>query len=391
MKKVNLAFFGLFLVAVTSCKKAETTAQEKPKTLIVQTFAGSGSSGYLDATGTYSQFYQPKGITMDPSGNLYVTDYRNNRIRKITPEGVVTTFAGSTGGFADGTGTSAQFYFPLGIVSDANGNLYVSDTGNSKIRKITPAGLVTTYAGSGDYGYLDGDALTAQFSDIVYLTIDPANNLYVADRGNNRIRKISAAGQVTTVAGTGGYGVVDGPIATAVIGEPYGITIDPSGNLYVSQAGDYGFVRKITKEGQVIKITGVTGTTGYLDGVAGAAKISEPGNLKSDAEGNIYIADIGNALMRKYDPKTNYISTYAGLYNFIQVGSGRDRTSGVFNDGPANKALFSFPSDLVFDSKGEMYVTDSGNNLIRKVSSVELTLPESDLDKKNWNKPTTWK
>lgn len=392
MKKVTLAIFGLFLVTITSCKKAGNNLEEQPKTLVVNTLSGSGAIGDLDATGPNSSFYFPQAIAVDPSGNAYVTDYFNHKIRKIAMDGTVSTFAGSTPGFAEGTGIATQFYYPTGIVCDANGNLYVVDSGNARIRKITPSGVVSTYAGSGIDGYEDGDALSAQFLNMRFMAIDASNNLYVADNGNNRIRKISSTGQVTTVAGSGGYGYDDGPVATATIGEPIGVTIDPAGNLYVSQAGDFGYIRKISN-GQVNKVTGTNLPTDYLDGIAGIARVSEPGNLRSDANGNVYIVDAGNGLIRKYDPKTNSISTYAGAFNYVRSGSGRERTSGVFKDGPANQALFNTPSDCIFNSNGDLYIVDQTNHLIRKVSSIDLPLPssQSDLDKKNWNKPTTWK
>lgn len=390
MKKVTLAIFGLFLVTITSCKKAENNLKEQHKTLVVSTLAGSGATGDLDANGPTAQFSSPQAIAIDPSGNAYITDYFNHKIKKITPEGMVTTFAGSIQGFAEGTGTASQFSYPTGIVCDANGNLYVADSGNARIRKITPAGVVSTYAGSGIDGYEDGAALSAQFLFMRFLAIDASNNLYVADNGNNRIRKVSSTGQVTTVAGSGGYGYDDGPVATANIGEPIGVTIDPAGNLYVSQAGDFGYIRKISN-GQVVKITGMNLPTDYLDGIAGIARVSEPGNLRSDANGNIYIVDAGNGLIRKYDPNTNSISTYAGAFNYVRSGSGRERIGGVFKDGPANEALFNAPADCLFNSKGDLFIVEQTNNMVRKVSSVELTLPESDLEKKNWNKPTTWK
>lgn len=391
MKKVKLAIFGLFLVATTSCKKAEKTVDEQPKELTVSTFAGSGAMGLLDAPRTNAQFSLPQGVALDPQQNLYVADYFNHRIRKITPEGVVTTFAGSTEGFANGTGTGAQFYYPTGIVCDPNGNLYVADSGNYLVRKITPGGVVSTYAGSTG-GFQDGAALDAQFSTLRYLAIDGTGNIYVADNGNNRIRKITPAGQVSTVAGNGDYGFDDGPIATATIGEPIGVTIDPSGNLYISQAGEFGLIRKVSN-GQMSRVSGVTLPSDYLDGVAGIARIAEPGNLRSDAEGNIYITDTGNSLIRKYDPKANYISTYAGNFNYIRVGGSRERPSGSFSDGPADQALFNNPMDFIFNAKGEMYVSDYTNNMIRKVGLVDKPQPlsQSEIDKENWNKPGNWK
>ncbi|RQO70380.1 hypothetical protein DBR43_20385 [Pedobacter sp. KBW06] len=391
MKKVKLAIFGVFLVAVTGCKKAENNAQALQKDLFVSTLAGTGALGFQDGPGMTAQFNSVRGITMDPNGNLYVSDFRNNRIRKITPDGIVSTFAGSTAGYADGTGTAAKFNNPIGIIADRSGNLYVVDNGNSRIRKITAAGVVSTYAGSGEEGLLNGNALTAQFLNPRYLTIDASNNLYVTDNGNNCIRKISSSGQVTTFAGSGQFGADDGPAATATIAEPTGITIDPSGNIYVSHLADYGFIRKITPGGQVIRIAGDFTPGSYLDGVAGVARFRDIANMKSDADGNIYIADSGNSVIRKYDPKTNMVTTFAGFYNYVTDGNGRQRSTGTFKDGPANQAIFNVPFDFEIGLKGEFYVADQTNNMVRKIVSVDAPLSQSDLDKKNWNKPTNWK
>ena len=209
----------------------------------VTTFAGSGPN-YADGNGTAALFNNPTGITIDPSGNLFVTDYYNNRIRKMTPDGVVTTLAGSTQGYADGIGSAAQLSQPRGIAIDSFGNLFVADTGNNRIRKITPAGVVTTFAGS-TQGYADGIGTAAKFYVLRYLTIDSSNNLYVADAGNHRIRKITPAGVVTTLAGNGASTSIDGLGTSASFNSLWGITTDSAGNLYTT---DYWSttIRKIT-------------------------------------------------------------------------------------------------------------------------------------------------
>jgi sugar lactone lactonase YvrE len=198
---------------------------------VVTTFAG-GTLGTADGTGTAAQFQNPQGLAIDASGNLYVSDTNNHRIRKITPAGVVTTLAGSTDGFVNGTGTAAQFSYPMGIAVDASGNVYVGE--NCRIRKITPAGVVTTFAGS-TIGYLDGNGTAAQFNNgILGITIGSSGDLYVADSYNYRIRKITSAGVVTTYAGLGYSGTTDGDVSVATFNVITGIAINTATNtLYI--------------------------------------------------------------------------------------------------------------------------------------------------------------
>lgn len=198
----------------------------------ISTFAGSISSGSADGTGISAQFYYPSGNTTDAAGNIYVCDQLNHRIRKITPSSIVTTIAGSTQGYLDGQGTTAKFNSPSGITVDASGNIYVADQGNHRIRKITPTGTVSTFAGS-NIGFMDGAGALAKFSAPSDIGIDNLGNLYIADRGNYRIRKITPAGTVTTFAGCGINGSIDGPVATAQFNVNY-LIHDKNGSLYFS-------------------------------------------------------------------------------------------------------------------------------------------------------------
>jgi sugar lactone lactonase YvrE len=269
---------------------------------VVTTFAGSGILGSTNGTGTAASFSFPQGIAIDANDNLYVTE-SPGRIRKITPAGVVSTLAGSTiPGYTDATGTNAQFENPRGLAVDASGNVYVSDGGNHRIRKITSGGVVTTIAGSGGVGdgngaYLDSTSLNARFYFPQGLSIDRTGNLYVADLGNDAIRKISTDGLVTTLAGADTFGFADGTGIAAWFNSPYATAVDASGNVYVADAGNRR-IRKITPSGVVSTIAG-TGTYGNEDGLGSVARFNFPSGIAVDIYGNIYVADKDNDQIRK--------------------------------------------------------------------------------------------
>ena len=269
---------------------------------VVTTFAGSGTQGSTDGTGTAASFSSPRGLTVDSSGNVYVADTGNHKIRKITPAGVVTTFAGSgDANSTDGTGTAASFNAPKGIAIDSSGNVYVADTGNHNIRKITPAGVVTTLAGSGTQGSTDAIGIAASFDAPRGVTVDSSGNVYVADTNSRKIRKITPAGVVSTLAGSGADGFTDGTGAAASFANPYGITVDSRGNVYVT---DTFLIRKITPEGVVTTIAGIVGhpATSFADGIGTAAKFFLPDGITLDNSGNVYLADLFNNKIRKLIP-----------------------------------------------------------------------------------------
>ena len=222
----------------------------QPNAGVVMTLAGTaGSNGSTDATGSAARFYVPYGIAVDSPGNVYVADFYNNTIRKITAAGVVTTLAGTAGsnGSTDATGSAARFYVPRGVAVDSSGNVYVADTNNSTIRKITAAGVVTTLAGlAGSNGSTDATGSAARFYNPFGVAVDSSGNVYVADFSNFTIRKITAVGVVTTLAGSAGTtGSADGTGSAAGFNIPLGVALDSSGNVYVGDSGNFT-IRKIT-------------------------------------------------------------------------------------------------------------------------------------------------
>ncbi len=267
---------------------------------VVTTTAGSGTAGNLDGAPGSAQFYWPVGVAADTQGFLFVVDYSGHLLRKIAPDGNVTTLAGGAPGFANGTGGAAQFLSPADVVSDSQGNLFVADYSNERIRKITPAGVVTTFAGSGVRGPADGDASTAQFIGPVGITIDTSGNLFVAERDGNRIRKITPEGVVTTIAGQTTSGYRDDVGTAAQFNMPYGIAVDGGGNLYVADCVN-NLVRKITPAGLVSTVAG-SGISDYQDGTLAQAAFINPTGMAVDESGILYVGDSGTRRVRIVTP-----------------------------------------------------------------------------------------
>ncbi len=273
----------------------------------VITYAGSGIVGSADGTGSAASFNSPFGVAVDATGNVYVADLSSNKIRKITPAGVVSTLAGSgVAGSADGTGSAASFNNPYGVAVDAAGNVYVTDQTNQKIRKITPAGVVSTLAGSGELGSVDGTGSAASFYNPTGVAVDAAGNVYVADLTSNKIRKITPAGVVSTLAGSGVYVSADGTGSGASFKGPAGVAVDATGNLYVTDRYS-NKIRKITPAGVVSTMVG-SGVAGNADGSGSAASFNYPTGVAVDAAGNVYVADVNNQKIRKIIPQVTICS-----------------------------------------------------------------------------------
>jgi len=306
---------------------------------VVTSFAGTARAfGSVDGTGSAARFYYPYGLAADKAGNVYVADTNNHTIRKVTPAGAVTTLAGAAGvsGSANGTGSAARFNSPYSVAVDGSGNVYVADTLNFTVRKITAGGVVTTLAGvAGSPGSLDGTGSGARFSYLYGIAVDNAGNLYVTDSGNYTVRKITAAGVVTTLAGTRGVaGSVDGTGLSARFDGPFGIAVDSTSNLYVSDHNNQ-VIRKITPAGVVTTLAGVPGSEGIADGMGSAARFLSPAGIAIASSGTIYVADTYNHEIRNGVPADLKITCTDGK-TIVPNGTSDTYTITVSNTGLLN-------------------------------------------------------
>ncbi|MBC7921362.1 MAG: hypothetical protein H7Z75_09770 [Ferruginibacter sp.] len=339
----------------SACKKDEipVPTTTPPATTGVSTLAGGATAGFAEGTGGAAKFNDPGGLSVDASGHVYVADLRNHRIRKISPTGTVTNLAGGgTAGFADGTGEGAQFNGPSEMAMDAAGNLYVTDYFNNRIRKVTRTGVVTTLAGTGEPGYRDGPGAAAQFNRPENLAVDAAGNVYVTD--NHRLCKISPAGLVSTLAGSGTAGYVDGPATAARFDSPSGLAVDGAGNLLVADGFNH-CIRRVTATGVVSTFVG-NGKAGHADGSGLAARFELPSGLALDGSGNLYVADFGNGRIRKVTP-SGVVSTLAGT-----------NQAGDYRDGPLASAGMYRASSIAVDAGGKVYVTNYQYHGVRKIA-----------------------
>ena len=301
-----------------------------------------------------------------PADNIYIADVNNHRIRKVDSAGVITTVAGTgtAGSLGDGgAAVGAQLNGPVGVAVDGAGNLYIADHLNNRIRKVDSAGVISTVAGNGTEGYSGdgGAAVGAQLYSPRGLALDGADNLYIVDNGNNRIRKVDSAGVISTVAGNGteGYSGDGGAAVGAQLYYPNGVALDGSGNLYIAEWNNHR-IRKVDSAGVITTVAG-NGTEGYSGdgGAAVGAQLYYPNGVALDGSGNLYIADFGNHRIRKVDS--------AGVITTV-AGNGTEGYSG--DGGAAVGAQLNGPVGVAVDGAGNLYIADTFNNRIRKVDSA---------------------
>jgi len=417
--KNYIASAFMFLAVCGGCRFAgpeapKPLAEAAPVALFTgyhwKTLSGQpGGLGNVDGKGAQARFCQPHGLSFDASGNLYVADYYNYAIRKIAPDGTVTTLAGAVGraGCADGSGGAARFGKMAGLFADASGNVYAADADNHVIRKVAPDGLVTTLAGSaGEPGYADGKGATARFRAPHDVAADSKGNLYVADTGNHLVRKISAEGVVSTLAGqmeikgnvpSGGY--VDGKGLAARFSGPRGVALDKNNNVCVADT-DNAVIRRIAPDGVVTTLAGKAGQTGNVGGKGSAARFNYPQSLDFAPDGSLYVADIWNRAVRKVS-RDGDVETVAALSGKVSSprGVALDKAGNLavsdtelqtvslltpagalaalagsasrhgHADGKGAEVLFNRPTGIAVDRLKNLTVADNFSHVIRTVAA----------------------
>lgn len=348
MKKI----IPIILIISYSCKKNSQqdtlkNGGQSNSNIIVSTVAGDGTSLFSDGPALTAKFKAPQDVAVTNNGDIFIADALNHRIRKLVA-GQVTTVAGfDKEDTSSGIGTAAGFAHPIQLAADKMGNIYTLDVDDFRVRKISTDTVVTVVAGNGIRGFADGAVNAAEFGESIGIVCDDEGNIYVSDNENKRIRKISN-GQVTTIAGNGTAGFANGNKDKAQFFSPSGIVIDKQGNLFVA---DLSEIRKITPEGDVSTFTG-SNSIGYKDGQKDVARFSFINDMVIDEQGNLYVSD--NNHIRKVSA-TGDVTTVTGFVT-------------GYLDGDAAIAEFNLIAGLGIDKQGNIYAADVNNNRIRKIS-----------------------
>ncbi|HEX4321430.1 MAG TPA: hypothetical protein VHZ52_11040, partial [Acidobacteriaceae bacterium] len=376
-----LLFTQVIVAVLFLCVMGRPARGQMQTVSIINTVAGNGTAGFSGDGGQAidASFNFPRAPGFDSAGNLYISDFNNHRVRKIAPNGIITTFAGTgtPGSTGDGgPATSAELLNPSGTAADSTGNIYICEYGGNRIRRVDGVtGIITTVAGTGAGGY-SGDgglATAAMLANPQDARFDSAGNLYFADYANNRIRKITiSTGIITTVAGNGSAATAGngGPATSASLYGPVGVVFDATGNLYISELNG-NVVRRVSAATGIISAFAGNGTAGFSGdgGPATGAELNVPYGIAFDAGGDVFISDVNNQRIRMVSITTGIITTIAGK-----------GTAGFSGDGgAAGIAEFNQPIELVSDSAGQLYVADVINNRIREFTLSNLNFPTTNV------------
>jgi hypothetical protein len=383
MKRPRFLLAWFFLITVHQASLGQSCCPDANS--IVSTFAGTGATGYTGDGGPaiLATFDQMWGIATDSSNNLYVCDNGNCVIRKITPAGIISTIAGTgTFGFSGGGGpaTSAQMQSPTFLTLDSAGNIYFCDFGNERVRKISTTGIITTIAGDGTAGFSGdgGPATSAELNSPFGIAVDSAGNVFIGDFNNSRIRKVTPAGVISTICGNGSfsYSGDGGPAVSASVNTPEALVFDPSGNLDFNDDNNFR-IRQINTAGIIHTIVG-TGVNGF-SGDGGPAVLCTYGDAHGIAfcGGNMYFSDQYNQNIRMVN-SCGVVNTIAGHNGQVDSGDG----------GIASASAFNQPEAVAFDSLGNMYIAEYGGNRVRKIGPDCSPTPTPACVQTPTNSPT---
>jgi hypothetical protein len=341
----------------------------------INVFAGTSTAGATGDGGpaVSAEIQNPEDFVTDASGNAYIGDDGNCEVRKVSPAGIITRFAGTgTCGFTGngGPAINAEISDADGVAVDAAGNVYIGDSTNNVVRKVSPSGIISDFAGTGTQGYT-GDHGPAAMAELYYpwgVRVDRSGDVFISDSGNHVVREVNAAGTITTIAGNGTSGNTGdhGPATSAELHDPVGMWWDPSGNLLITDAASH-VVREVNPAGIITTIAGngTSGSTGD-NGPATSAELKAPYGVAEDIHGNVFIGDYNDQKVREVSGATGIITTYSGT-------SGSDGTGNQGNGGPAAAAILGGPSQVWFDLSGNLYINEYDSSQIRKVTQTSPT------------------